>query len=76
MKVIIAGSRSIQDLSVVEEAIRFAGYDITEVVSGGAGGRRQPRRRVGAEESDSMQGLPCGRLPVEGQLGGRSEAKR
>jgi len=34
MKVIIAGSRTIKDPKLVEEAIRRSGFDITEVVSG------------------------------------------
>lgn len=38
MRVIIAGSRNIQDASKVEDAVRLSGFDITEVVSGGAGG--------------------------------------
>jgi hypothetical protein len=38
MKVIIAGSRSISDIKLVELAIFHADFEITEVVSGGAGG--------------------------------------
>lgn len=38
MKVIIAGSRSITDYSVVAEAVEKSGFEITEVVSGCAGG--------------------------------------
>jgi len=38
MIVIIAGSRSIRDMAVLEQAIESSKYDITEVVSGGAGG--------------------------------------
>lgn len=38
MKVIIAGSRSIKDMALVEAAIAASGYHITEVVSGGARG--------------------------------------
>lgn len=38
MKVIIAGSRNITDPRVVEEAVREAGFPITEVVSGCARG--------------------------------------
>lgn len=36
MKVIIAGSRTITDARLVEEAIRLSGFHITEVVSGKA----------------------------------------
>lgn len=38
MKVIIAGSRTIQDWDVVAQAIKNAPFKITEVVSGGAQG--------------------------------------
>lgn len=38
MKVIIAGSRGIEDHEILLEAIEESGFDITEVVSGGARG--------------------------------------
>lgn len=38
MKVVIAGSRSITDYSVVKYAIELSGFDITTVVSGTAKG--------------------------------------
>lgn len=38
MKVIIAGSRDITDKSLIFEAIRSSGFEITEVVSGGCRG--------------------------------------
>ena len=38
MKVIIAGSRSINDYALVKQAIEKAAFSITEVVSGGANG--------------------------------------
>lgn len=38
MRTIIAGSRTITDPAVVEQAIRDSGFTITEVVSGGARG--------------------------------------
>jgi hypothetical protein len=38
VKVIIAGSRSVQDYNEVLDAIAASNYEITEVVSGGAGG--------------------------------------
>ena len=38
MKVIIAGSRTITDYQVVEEAIKESGFNIVEVVSGKAKG--------------------------------------
>lgn len=38
MKVIIAGSRHLDNASVVAAAIMHSGFDITQVVSGGASG--------------------------------------
>lgn len=38
MRVIIAGSRDITDVAIVEMAIEASGFEITEVVSGGARG--------------------------------------
>lgn len=35
MKVIIAGSRNLNDPKLVEKAIQKAGYDLKEIVSGG-----------------------------------------
>ncbi len=38
MRVIIAGSRSINDYPLLERTIKRSGFDVTEVVSGGAYG--------------------------------------
>lgn len=38
MKCIIAGSRTITDYQLIEQAVNESGFDITEVVSGGAKG--------------------------------------
>lgn len=38
MKTIIAGSRTINEMDALTAAIRCSGFEITEVVSGGAGG--------------------------------------
>lgn len=38
MKVIVAGSRSISDYDLVEQAIKESGFEITEIVSGCARG--------------------------------------
>ncbi len=38
MKVIIAGGRTVTDYKIAEQAIYESGFDITEVVSGGARG--------------------------------------
>lgn len=61
MKVIIAGSRSIRDMAVLEAAIKAAGYEITEVVSGGAGGVDSL-----GEEWALTHRIPCRGFSVEG----------
>lgn len=38
MKIIVAGSRTIEDRDIVEAAIKESGFVITEIVSGGARG--------------------------------------
>lgn len=38
MKVIIAGDREIRDLDIINRAVKKSGFDIKEVVSGGARG--------------------------------------
>lgn len=38
MRVVIAGSRSINDFDLIKEAVERSGFDITEVVSGTARG--------------------------------------
>ena len=38
MKVIIAGSRTIWDYSIIDQAVFDSGFNVTEVVSGYAGG--------------------------------------
>lgn len=38
MKVVIAGSRHITDIKYIEEAVKKSKFNITELVSGGAGG--------------------------------------
>lgn len=38
MKVIIAGSRDVENFELVEKAVKDSGFKITEVVSGGARG--------------------------------------
>jgi hypothetical protein len=54
MKTIIAGSRSIEELGVVIDAIRASGFEITEVVSGGAKGPDS----TGAWLAEAMLGVP------------------
>lgn len=38
MRVIIAGDRELEDINMVTKAIEQSGFDITELVSGGARG--------------------------------------
>ena len=38
MRVIVAGSRSINDIELVTKAIEASGFEVTEIVSGGAHG--------------------------------------
>jgi hypothetical protein len=67
MRVIVAGSRGITDLSVVREALERSGFEVTEVVSGGARGVD----RLGEELAREM-GLPCRVFPAEWSSHGRS----
>lgn len=54
MRVIIAGSRGIENPWTVEQAIRHSGFQITEVVSGGAKGVD----RIG-ESWAAFTNVPC-----------------
>lgn len=38
MRTIIAGSRSIDDYEIIDRAVRESGFEITQVISGGARG--------------------------------------
>jgi hypothetical protein len=38
MRVVIAGSRSIKDATLIERAVQESGFNVTEVVEGGARG--------------------------------------
>lgn len=59
MKVIIAGSRSIEDYSLVVKTIKNSGYDITEVVSGCAIGPD-----LLGEQWARYKGLPITEIPA------------
>jgi len=50
MKVIIAGSRHIEDYELLEEAIKASGFEITKVVEGGARGVDSMARKWGDSE--------------------------
>jgi hypothetical protein len=67
MKVIIAGSREIDDYNLLLEAVANAGYDITAVVSGGAKGVDALGERF-AEEC----GLPVYKFPAHWEQYGRA----
>ena len=54
MKVAIVGDRNVKDYSVIEKAVKQSGFDITEVVSGGANGVDSL-----AERWASDNGIPC-----------------
>jgi hypothetical protein len=51
MKVIVAGSRTIYDYAVVKDAIEKSGFEITELVSGGARGVDRLGERYAEENS-------------------------
>jgi hypothetical protein len=59
MKIIIAGSRSMTDPSIVDDAIRDSRFQITEVVSGGATGV-DTLAEIWAEQ----KGIPVKRFPA------------
>lgn len=67
MKIIIAGSRGIADFSIVLEAIEKSGFDISEVVSGGAAGVD----RLG-ERFSKTDGLPLKVFPADWDKYGKS----
>lgn len=67
MRVIIAGSRTIIDLAIVERAIENSDFNVTEVVSGGA-------RGVDAlgEAWARKNGIPVKLFPADWKKHGRS----
>lgn len=70
MKVIIAGSRSIHNYSVLLKTMNSArdnGWEITEIVSGGAYGVDQLGERYASEF-----GIPLKRFPADWNRHGRS----
>lgn len=64
MKVIVAGSRSIMDYSLVRGAIEESGFQITEIVSGGARGVDQLGERYAEEH-----GIPIRQFKPNWKLG-------
>ena len=60
MKVIIAGGRDFEDYEMVKKAIEQSGFDITEVVSGGAKGADSLGERWAGEN-----GIPITKFPAK-----------
>lgn len=69
MKVIIAGSRTITDSKLLMMAILESGFDITEIVSGGARGVDTM-----GELTAEFLGIPCSRFPADWKTHGRHRA--
>ena len=67
MEVIIAGSRVIRDMALLERAIMRAGFTITTVVSGTA----QGADRLG-EQWASKHGIPVKQFPAQWRKHGHS----
>lgn len=67
MKVIIAGSRNVEDYKLVSETIERSGYKITEVVSGCATGVD----RLG-EQWARMHDIPIKEMPANWSLNGKA----
>lgn len=59
MKVIIAGSRGINDIGYIAEAVQASGFDITEVVSGTAAGVDKLGEQYAANESIPVKEFPA-----------------
>jgi len=67
MRVIIAGSRGIEDYAKVRDAVRRSGFPISRVLSGMAKGVDTLALRYATENA-----LPCDRFPAEWSKWGRS----
>ena len=68
MKTIIAGSRTITDIQIVEEAINNSQFDITEVVCGGARGVDD----LGRKWAGNGNRIPVKLFPAKWDLFGKS----
>jgi hypothetical protein len=66
MKVIIAGSRSIRDYSLVVQAISDSGFEVSEVVSGRAAGVDTM-----GEQWANERNIPCTRFPAKWDVYGK-----
>lgn len=67
MKVIIAGSRGINDINIIRRAVSDSGFEITEVVSGGAAGVDMQGERWANENS-----VPVKRFMPDWKQNGKS----
>lgn len=67
MKTIIAGTRTCENIALLEEAISECGWEITEVISGTARGAD----RLGEIYATRNQ-LPCVKFPANWDLYGKS----
>jgi hypothetical protein len=67
MKTIIAGSRTIDKYNLVCEAVTNSGFDITEIVSGGAKGVDEVGERYGKNHA-----IPVRIFPADWSTHGRS----
>ena len=67
MKTIIAGSRSIDDFAVIDQAIKASSFEITEVVSGTAKGVD-----ITGEAWASLNNIPIKRFPAKWDKEGRA----
>lgn len=71
MRVIVAGSRHIEDYEAVERAIRASGFDITELLSGKARGVD----KLGEDWANSQDPpIPIKPFPANWDLHGRHRA--
>ncbi len=67
MKTIIAGSRTITDPKVIEEAVAASGFIITEVVCGGAAGVDTLGR-----DWATLRGIPVKEFPADWDTHGKA----
>ena len=69
MRVIIAGTRSICDDTIVRNAIEASGFIISETVSGGSRGVDESAERIA-----EMDGIPLMRFPADWDKYGKKAA--
>ena len=67
MKTIVAGSRTVRDPAIVEDAIRRSGFSITEVVSGACRGAD-----LMGEDWAFANGIPIKRFPADWDHDGKA----